>query len=160
MPFADIRHLLVSDENPAREEGDLDYERCAALHNAIVKHGWTAGGRSLDDMPTITAWETEPDEWELDTDRLHSSMVEFLKRAYSTDLPETEPIYDFGSREYKFFYFLNGLIGPHGYEAYDLSDHIGDFPGHYMTLYTPNDELGSHAQGLMYVTHLISIAER
>lgn len=36
--FDDVRHLLVNDDNPAREEGDLDYERCAALHNAIVKY--------------------------------------------------------------------------------------------------------------------------
>lgn len=26
---------MVSDDNPARDQGDLDYERCAALHSAI-----------------------------------------------------------------------------------------------------------------------------
>ncbi|KAH0175194.1 hypothetical protein KCU67_g370, partial [Aureobasidium melanogenum] len=153
MPFAifdDVRHLLVSHDNPAREEGDLDYERCAALHNAIVEHGWTASGRSPDNPPMVTAWEKDPHGWEQDIDRLHPSMIEFLKRAYDTNLPETEPIYDFVSREYKFFYFLEGLIGPQGYEAYHLVDLIGEFPGHYLTLYTPNDRLGSQAQGLIY----------
>ncbi|KEQ62034.1 uncharacterized protein M437DRAFT_50844 [Aureobasidium melanogenum CBS 110374] len=154
MPFAifdDVRHLLVGDANPAREEGGLDYERCAALHNAIVRHGWTACGRSLDTLPTVTAWEKDPDGWEQDVDRLHVSMVEFLKRAYDTEMPETEPIYDFMPREYRFFYFLEGLIGPHGHEAplYNYDD-IEDFPGQYMTLYTVNDQLGSHPHGLVY----------
>lgn len=75
-------------------------------------------------------------------------MIEFLKRAYDTQLPETEPLYNFCSREYKFFYFLDGLVGPHGYEAYNF-EHI---EGQYMTLYTPNDRLGSHAYGLMYAS--------
>lgn len=86
-------------------------------------------------------------------------MIDFLKRAYNTVLPETESIYDFATREYKFFYFLESLIGPHGHEAYDLGAHIGDFAGHYMTLYTPNDELGSHAQGLMCVALLTRSAD-
>lgn len=108
-------------------------------------------GRSLDTLPTITAWEKDPNGWEKDIDRLHPSMVEFLKRAYDTELPETEPIYDFMSREYKFFYFLEGLVGPHGHEAPGYNyDEIEDFPGQYMTLYTVNDRLGSHPHGLVY----------
>lgn len=65
MPFAifdDVRHLLVSDENPAREEGDLDYKRCAALHNAIVKHGWTASG-SLSRHPAYNHCMGEGSKW-------------------------------------------------------------------------------------------------
>ncbi|KAH0359670.1 hypothetical protein KCU65_g9837, partial [Aureobasidium melanogenum] len=123
----------------------------AALHNAIVKHGWTASGRPLDELPTVTSWEKDPDGWEQDIDRLHPSMVEFLKRAHDTELPETEAIYDYMPREYKFFYLLEGLIGPHGHEAplYNY-DEIEDFPGQYMTLYTVNDRLGSHPRGLVY----------
>ncbi|CAD0096769.1 unnamed protein product [Aureobasidium vineae] len=154
LAFGEIRDRLVGDDNPARDGGDMDYERCAALHNAIVKHGWTASGRSLDDLPLTTCWEANEEDWEADASRLHPSMVEFLKRAYNTELPETEPIYNCVSREYKFFYFLEGLIGPQGHEVYDLGDHIGDHPGHYMTLYSPNNRLGSHAQGLMLETIL------
>ena len=149
--FDEVRDQLVSHDKPARDAGDLDYERCAALHNAIVKHGWTASGRSLDNLPLTTCWQANEEGWEEDADRLHPSLIEFLKRAYNTELPDTEPLYNFMSRSYKFFFFLDGLIGPRGYEAYDLLDDIGDFPGHYLTLYTPNDDLGSHAQGLMYV---------
>lgn len=148
--FDDVRGQLVSDDNPPRAEGDLDYERCAALHNAVVEHGWTASGRSLDDLPLMTCWEADEQGWEDNTDQLQPSMIEFLKRAYNTELPDTEPLYNFQSRGYKFFYFLDGLIGPRGHETYDLLDDFGDFPGHYMTLYTPNDRSGSHAQGLMY----------
>ncbi|KAG9662454.1 hypothetical protein KCU64_g1939, partial [Aureobasidium melanogenum] len=154
MPFAifdDVRHLLVNDDNPAREEGNLGYERCAALHNAIVKYGWTASGRSLDDLPTVTAWGKDPDAWEEDIDRLHPSMVEFLKAAYDTGLPDTEQSYDGMPRDYKFFYFLEGLIGPHGHEAPGYNyDEFEDFPGQYMTLYTVNERLGSHPHGLIY----------
>jgi len=146
--FDEVRNQLVSDDHPARVEGDLDYERCATLHNAIVKHGWSASGRSLDDLPLMTCWEASEEEWEEGTDRLQPSMIEFLKRAY-TELPDTEPLYNFQSRDYKFFYFLDGLVGPQHYESYALLDGIGDYAGHYMTLYTPNDRLGSHAQGLM-----------
>jgi hypothetical protein len=148
--FDSVRDQLVSEYNPARDEGDMDYERCAALHNAIVKHGWTASGHSLDNLPLTACWEANEEDWEDDVDRLHPSMIEFFKRAFDTDLPDTEPLYNFMSKDYKFFYFLSGLIGPQGYEAFDLADNFGDFPGHYLTLYTPNDGLGSHAQGLMY----------
>ncbi|KAH0032614.1 hypothetical protein KCU78_g2606, partial [Aureobasidium melanogenum] len=149
--FDEVRDHLVSPDHPARDEGDLDYERCAALHNAILKYAWTASGRSLEDLPLITCWEADADEWELDLDRLHPSMVEFLKRAYSTELPETESLHNGTSTEYKFFYFLEGLVGPHGHKtpAYNYDD-FEDYPGQYMTLYTPNDRLGSHPLGLVY----------
>ncbi|THX78588.1 hypothetical protein D6D04_05691 [Aureobasidium pullulans] len=144
--FDEIRDQLISDHNPARDGREMDYERCAALHNAIVKYGWTASGRLLEDLPTTTCWQAAEEGWEQNADRLHPSMIEFLKRAHDTQLTETEPLYNFCSREYKFFYFLDGLVGPHGYEAYNF-EHI---EGQYMTLYTPNDRLGSHAYGLIY----------
>lgn len=87
--FDDVRDQLVSDDNPARVDGDLDYERCAALHNAIVKYGWTASGRLIDELPLTTCWEANEEEWEDNADRLQPSMIEFLKRAYDTELPDT-----------------------------------------------------------------------
>ena len=148
--FDDVRDQLVSDDNPARDEGDLDYERCAALHNAIVKHGWIASGRSLEELPLTTCWGADEEGWEGYADRLQPSMIEFLKRAYDTDLPDTEPLYECMPRDYKFFYLLEGLNGGGGLEFFSPGAGIEDFPGQYFTLYTPNDRLGSHAQGLMY----------
>lgn len=147
--FDNVRDQLVSNENPARVEGELDYERCAALHNAIVIHGWTASGRSLEDLPRTTCWKANETEWEDNTSRLQPSITEFLKRAYSTDLKETESVYNFLSRGYAFFYYLEGLIGPRDHIAFNFEP-FEEYPGHYMTLYTPNERLGSHAQGLMY----------
>jgi hypothetical protein len=56
-----IRHLLVTASNPPSSTSatGLGYERCTALHNAIVKHGWQASGRALADLP-MTAWWDAP----------------------------------------------------------------------------------------------------
>ncbi|KAJ6149399.1 hypothetical protein N7471_000598 [Penicillium samsonianum] len=37
-----IEDALVSEANPARRNGPLDYERCARLHNYLVAYGWMA----------------------------------------------------------------------------------------------------------------------
>lgn len=36
----DIEDALVSDDNPARNDGILDFKRCARLHNYLVAYGW------------------------------------------------------------------------------------------------------------------------
>lgn len=42
----EVRHLRVSEACPVTStNGHLDFERCAALHNATVKHGWVASGQ-------------------------------------------------------------------------------------------------------------------
>ena len=146
--FDAVRDQIVSDDNPARDEGEVDYERCAALHNAIVEHGWTAMGRSLDEMAGTTLWESDAAGWEANVGRLHPSMIEFMKRALNTGFPDTESVYSSEPRDYAFFYYLKGLVWPQGYTYHDF-EWLGEFPGHYMTLYTPNDWLGSHPQGLM-----------
>lgn len=56
----EVNHLRVSGESPATSTSDhLDFERCAALHNAIIKHGWIAGGRDWADMPAHPLWTDE-----------------------------------------------------------------------------------------------------
>lgn len=45
-PLEDVKHLKVSDINlPTSSPDGLDFDRCSALHNAIVKHQWQASGR-------------------------------------------------------------------------------------------------------------------
>lgn len=46
--LADVRHLLVTVGNPkSSTDSHLDFERCSALHNAIVKHRWVASGHDM-----------------------------------------------------------------------------------------------------------------
>lgn len=55
--LADVRHLLVTVENPeSSTDSHLDFERCSALHNAIVKHGWVASGHDIADLQNIYEW--------------------------------------------------------------------------------------------------------
>ena len=85
-PLEAVRHLRVSDNNPetSTDEG-LDFERCSALHNAIVKHAWHAEGYDLADLPTTTCWQRPDYAPRLDEVQKHlpESLIEFLKRALS-----------------------------------------------------------------------------
>jgi hypothetical protein len=52
----DIEDALVSDDNPARDDGALDYERCARLHNYLVAYGWMArNGRDTPDLDALAS---------------------------------------------------------------------------------------------------------
>jgi hypothetical protein len=56
-PLEAVRHLRVSIDNPETSTNEgLDFERCSALHNAIVEHAWQAEGCDLADLPTTTWW--------------------------------------------------------------------------------------------------------
>lgn len=46
-PLDEVCHLKVTPTNRESDSSDhLDFERCAALHNAIVKHTWVATGQT------------------------------------------------------------------------------------------------------------------
>jgi hypothetical protein len=83
-PLKDVKHLKVSLSNPATssEEG-MDSNRCAALHNAIVKYQWEASGYDLAEIPTVTWWQTPRHASYLETMEkvLPDSLVQFLKQA-------------------------------------------------------------------------------
>jgi hypothetical protein len=54
-PLEAVRHLRVDSKNLETSTNDgLDFERCSALHNAIVKHAWQAEGYHLADLLTTT----------------------------------------------------------------------------------------------------------
>ncbi|KAJ6114474.1 hypothetical protein N7486_000252 [Penicillium sp. IBT 16267x] len=53
----DIEDAIVSEQNPPRDDGTLDYERCARLHNYLVAYGWMA--RHGKDMPDLDALARE-----------------------------------------------------------------------------------------------------
>ena len=110
----EVAHLRVTESNPpsSSDNNGLDYERCSALHNAIVKHGWRASGHSVAEMPQSTWWQSAHNAPYL-TDvqqKLHPSLVEFLRRAIDitpfTDNPDSNSL----------FYYCNALAHPdHSY---------------------------------------------
>jgi len=140
--IARVQGLKVTAENPPRDDLDgLDFQRCAALHNAIVEHGWTASGRPIDDMPRTTWWDHHSDNPERDdtTSRLHLSVIEFLKRAY-----------DFYEDDFNFFHYLIGLRHAGDIELgfkEDLED--PDYDNRYYTLYCTDQTHASDPDGLM-----------
>ena len=98
--LADVRHLLVTTENPeSSTNSHLDFERCSALHNAIVKHGWVASGHDIADLQHIYEWPPS-DEIFLHKarERLHPDVIEMLKRCI-----------DPGPEGDTFFRFLQGM---------------------------------------------------
>ena len=44
---ADVSQWRVTLENPPRDGQELDYKRCAALHNHVLELGWVGSGRDL-----------------------------------------------------------------------------------------------------------------
>ena len=83
-PLEAVRHLGVSMDNSETSTNEgLDFERCSALHNAIVKHAWQAEGYDLADLPAATWWQISDYAPRLGEVRkeLPESLVEFLKRA-------------------------------------------------------------------------------
>lgn len=143
----DIDSVLVTEVNPARDDGTLDYARCAALHNYIVQYGWAAEGRSLEDLPRQSYWEQwreEAESVELE-DRLDPALQAFLQLAHvgggSDDV--TKPL---------FFFWVEGLAGPqHMLErAQTFPENLmGEDPDRVVCLYYPNGMSG-HKAGLMY----------
>jgi hypothetical protein len=109
-PFEDIQHLKVSFDNPETSTNDgLDFERCSALHNAIVRHAWQAQGYDLADLPSTTWWQRQDHADRLADvqEHLPESLVEFLKRVIcpaKEELPE--------STEHCFFCLSDCLASP------------------------------------------------
>ncbi|KAL2871236.1 uncharacterized protein BJX67DRAFT_370024 [Aspergillus lucknowensis] len=66
--------------------GIMDYERCAALHNELPTRA--VGGRGVK-MPSkpLTWWEARAPSVEV-ANSLHTSLTEFLKRAWDEDFPD------------------------------------------------------------------------
>lgn len=98
--LADVRHLLVTVENPeSSTDSHLDFERCSALHNAIVKHGWVASGHDIADLQDVYEWPPSDKVFlHKAQERLHPDVIEMLKRCI-----------DPGPEGGTFFRFLAGM---------------------------------------------------
>lgn len=79
----------------------MDWERCAALHNLILRLGWAAGGgKPESEMPRETWWQTHITDPALEAEwsaRLSPTLKQFLQAAF-----EEAP-------DQSFFYYVRGL---------------------------------------------------
>jgi hypothetical protein len=129
----------VTLQSPVREMDDdgMDWERCAALHNLIVRLGWTGMGNSEAEMPRRTWWQVRITDASLEEEwsrRLSPSLKLFLQAAY--EQPHEN-----------FFYYVSGLNLPIYFfaDTYPQADTI-------MCLYPSNGlESNLQGEGLMYV---------
>lgn len=59
-PLETVKALRHTDDNsPTSTDEGLDFERCSALHNAIVKHAWVSSGFDLSSLPESTIWSLQ-----------------------------------------------------------------------------------------------------
>jgi hypothetical protein len=124
----------VTPESPVREVDGMDWERCAALHNLIVRLGWTGIGNEQADMPRETWWqkhitnEALHEEW---SRRLSPSLKLFLQSALQTP-------------HENFFYYVSCLSFPDGLFVQDYEEEDKK-----MTLYRmTNLNFAGHRDGL------------
>ncbi|OTB01947.1 hypothetical protein M426DRAFT_323043 [Hypoxylon sp. CI-4A] len=137
--------LLVTAENPARADpSGMDYTRCAALHNYLVRYAWLSEGRdlaSLDDHNTF--FTTHGVIAEAIRPRLHPSLVAFLDAAIlpPADAPEPIPL----------FFWVDGLSDPDNFFANQAADLFDEPEDSLVCLYFPNiGQGGEFGGGLFY----------
>lgn len=136
----DIEDALVSDANPARTDGPLDYERCARLHNYLVAYGWMARHGQREE-PDLEALSSRPfyfaDE---DTDavraRLDPSLNSFLDLIYA---PADG-----------FFYWVNNVVMMLADEYFFEEENDLQDKERFVVIYDTSPELGSHCVGVVY----------
>ena len=148
-PFLEeVRNLRVDEAHPPTSNANgMDFERCSALHNAIIKHTWSATGHELSDLPQITWTQIEyhiPHLAEVES-RLHSSVFEFLKRALAVSNFPDKPC------ENRFFYYCDDLT-PAGIMFDDYRSCREDGVNR-ITLYLSGGFKEEFRDGLVYVIH-------
>jgi hypothetical protein len=119
----------------------MNIDKCVALHNQILKHGWLGSGRTIEDFEQEckTWFDLWGDEAEALRNTLSPDLVAFLERAYATHA------------DHSFFYYVSGLDYPSGlFEAAEcISEcYSQDDRTRYVVLYHMN-RFGSHNVGLV-----------
>jgi len=139
-PLEQVRALRTNETPETSTSEDLDFERCSALHNAIVKHAWTAYGYDLADMPEDTVWSLSTTQENLAEmqHRVSPSVQEFLKRIL---LPPSFPFPNHGINH--FFYFLGGLTG-HG-TLWDMTESVDE---NHLGIYWTSSDFSSTLTGI------------
>ena len=144
----EVAHLRVTALQPPTSTVDgMDFERCAALHNAIVRHAWTASGYLANDIPQTTWWQyfssaerINQIDMEEFSESLDSSVRGFLERVlyltHYSERPNTA----------SFLAHLPGLNPPYEMFVSFQDAREADPDGIYaytITLYHKHESLGS-----------------
>ncbi|KAJ6010775.1 hypothetical protein N7451_002187 [Penicillium sp. IBT 35674x] len=138
-----IEDALVSDGNPARHinDGALDYERCARLHNYLVAYGWMA--RHKKDTPDLDALAREKwffaeanEDRQTIRERLIPSVNAFLDLIY-----DPRP---------SFFYWVDRLEMRLCDEMFPLEDNDLEGKERFVAIYGTSIGLGPHCLGVVY----------
>ncbi|KAJ5965608.1 hypothetical protein N7481_012322 [Penicillium waksmanii] len=136
----DIEDALVSDENPARNNGTLDYERCARLHNYLAALGWMArNGKETPDLDALAAekhfFSEGNDEVETIRERLDIPLNKFLDLVYDPS---------------DFFYWVNGLAMMLADEFFIVDENEWEDFERFVVIYDLIPDLGGHSLGVVY----------
>ncbi|KAK1640887.1 hypothetical protein BDP81DRAFT_457845 [Colletotrichum phormii] len=124
LQLPDINDLLVTADNPARADvSGMDHERCASLHNYLMRYAWAAEGRSLADLDgnNATFFTTHGDAAEALRPRLGQSLARFLETAILPPANADDPP--------PFFFWAAGMAEPEGLfdnGTFDLFDEPED----------------------------------
>lgn len=143
----DVDDVLVSDSNPARNDGrGLDYARCARLHNYLVAYGWMAyhqrGPEDLDELLTRpTFFERQRDDSEVLRDRLDAGLISYLE---SIIIPDTGISY----------WVENVQVTPAD-ELFFVEENDLNDKERFIILYGSWYEHGGHTVGLIYTSSVI-----
>jgi hypothetical protein len=128
---------VVNFNNYIRDIDTFEVERCIALHNEILMHGWVGSGRDAANFTGKNWFDHLGDQANNARGRLSTPLTRFLKGALTTD-----------ENNYSFFYHVGGL----GYPLSMWTTHEafgGDMdPDRYLTLYMANN-IASHPDGLV-----------
>lgn len=119
----------------------MDSDRCVALHNAILEHGWLESGRTAETFATSTRtwWEVHGDSEEVE--RLHPSLRAFLQGARIVPR-DCQP-------ETSLFCNVHGLHHPGSLFSGPGSSMFED-PDMTLTLYATHEKLAGTPDGMLY----------
>lgn len=163
-PLMDIRDSLVVPANPPRDDGNLDWERCAKLHNFLVALGWMAAmGKETDDLDELM----QPDKFNWfqvhhrenmwsNAYRDHSSMdrqlVDFLE-AIIVPVGRDHPF---------FFHWVAGMPTPAEIHDHYIIQHFDDYTKQDKSaitlLYTMTLDMSREGVGIVYNRNIRKVA--
>lgn len=136
--FQTVAKHRVTKANPARDDDELDIERCAALHNTLAMYGWICSGKKIADMEKKSWWAKNGST--AVKEMLNPALAKFLAKSFALNSSN-------------FFYFVSGLSRPTQMMELDelLEDHRHNRSRkfRFIILYSTSAELVSQPAGIV-----------